>query len=362
MFEPYALRELTVRNRVWMAAMCQYSAASTGTEVGAPNDWHFAHLAARATGGAGMIVTEATAVSAEGRISPYDLGLWNDRQVEAFAPITAFIAGQGAIPGVQLAHAGRKASTDRPWVGGAPVLPDAGGWLPVGPSAVPFDNRHLVPHELSVEEIAAIVEEFRQAATRALAAGFQVAEVHGAHGYLIHQFLSPISNRRTDRYGGSFANRIRLALEVTEAVRSVWPEELPILFRVSATDWLVEAGRTDEHGWTIKDSVALSIELKQRGVDLIDVSSGGNVAAVSIPVEAGYQVPFARRIKADAGVAVGAVGLITEPVQAEKLIADGDADVVLLGRELLRDPYWPLHAARELGVEVTVPPQYRRAL
>ena len=365
LFEPYRLRELTVRNRVWMAAMCQYSAAPSGAEAGASTDWHFAHLASRATGGVGMVITEATAVSPEGRISPYDLGIWNDRQTEAFARATAFISSQGAIPGIQLAHAGRKASTDRPWKGGAPVPRADGGWLPVAPSPIAYDERHPVPHELSTAEIGAVVEEFRVAAERALAAGFRVAEVHGAHGYLIHQFLSPISNRRTDRYGGSFANRIRFALEVTDAVRSVWPAELPVLFRVSATDWLAESGigggdRT-ESGWTVEDSIALAVELREHGVDLIDISSGGNVAGVSVPTGPGYQVPFARRIKEEAGIPTGAVGLITEPVQAEKTIADGEADVVLLARELLRDPYWPLHAARELGVEVPIPAQYQRA-
>ena len=362
LFEPYRLRDVIIRNRIWMAAMCQYSAAPSGPEAGVPTDWHFAHLGARAVGGVGMVITEATAVSPEGRISPYDLGIWNDHQVEAFARATALIADQGAVPAIQLAHAGRKASTDQPWKGGAPVPPDAGGWLPVAPSAIPFDERHPVPHELSTAEIATVVEEFRQAAERALTAGFQVAEVHGAHGYLIHQFLSPISNRRTDQYGGSFANRIRLALEITDAVRSVWPAGWPVLFRVSATDWLAETN-PDQHesGWTIEDSVALAGELSRHGVDLIDVSSGGNVGGVSIPIGPGYQVPFARRIKEEAAIPTGAVGLITEPVQAEKTIADGDADVVLLARELLRDPYWPLHAARELGVEVPIPPQYQRA-
>jgi 2,4-dienoyl-CoA reductase-like NADH-dependent reductase (Old Yellow Enzyme family) len=361
LFEPYRLRSLSFRNRIWMAPMCQYSAAADGPEAGVPTDWHFAHLASRATGGAGLIIAEATAVNAEGRISPYDLGLWNDRQVEAFRPITAFISSQGAEPGVQLAHAGRKASTDRPWKGGAPVAPADGGWLPVGPSPVAFDDRHPVPHELTEDEIARVVEDFRAAAQRARAAGFTVVEVHGAHGYLIHQFLSPHSNQRTDRYGGSFANRIRLALEVTDAVRAVWPEELPVLFRVSATDWLAETG-DDRPGWTIEDTVALAAELKDHGVDLIDTSTGGNVGGVRIPAEPGYQIPFARRISAEAGIPTGAVGLITEPVQAEKVVADGDADVVLLARELLRDPYWPLHAARELGADIDGPVQYHRAL
>jgi 2,4-dienoyl-CoA reductase-like NADH-dependent reductase (Old Yellow Enzyme family) len=361
LFEPYRLRSLSFRNRIWMAPMCQYSAAADGPDAGVPTDWHFTHQAARATGGAGLIITEATAVDPEGRISPYDLGLWNDRQADAFGRITGFLVSQGAVPGIQLAHAGRKASTDRPWKGGGPVAPADGGWLPVAPSPVPFDERHPVPHELTETEIAGIVDDFRAAAARALAAGFTVVEVYGAHGYLIHQFLSPYSNHRTDGYGGSFANRIRLALEVTDAVRSVWPDDLPVLFRVSATDWLAETGDV-RPGWTIEDSIALAVELKAHGVDLIDASTGGNVAGVAIPAEPGYQVPYSRRIAAGAGIATGAVGLITEPVQAEKVVADGDADVVLLARELLRDPYWPLHAARELGAEVEVPAQYRRAL
>jgi len=360
LFEPYTLRTLTFRNRIWVAPMCQYSAESDGPEAGVPNDWHFAHLASRATGGAGLVITEATAVSPVGRISPYDLGIWNDRQVEAFSRITAFIASQGAVPGIQLAHAGRKASTAQPWKGGGLVAPENGGWEPVGPSAIAFSEDLATPHELTTDEIAGIVEEFRAAAERALAAGFKVAEVHGAHGYLTHQFLSPISNHRTDGYGGSFENRIRFALEVTDAVRSVWPAELPVLFRVSATDWLAEAG-DERASWTADDTVELARRLKEHGVDLVDTSTGGNVAGAKIALGPGYQVPFARRIRDEAGVASGAVGLITEPVQAEKIVADGDADVVLLARELLRDPYWPLHAARELGVDVTVPEQYARA-
>ncbi|SDT33103.1 NADH:flavin oxidoreductase/NADH oxidase [Microlunatus soli] len=358
LFEPYQLRSVTFPNRIWVAPMCQYSAASEGTATGVPNDWHFAHLAARATGGAGLVMTEATAVSAVGRISPQDLGIWNDQQADAFTRITSFIGSQGAVPAIQLAHAGRKASTAQPWNGGGPVGPDDGGWQPVGPSPVPFSDGFPTPHELTVDEIAEMVAQFRTAAARALAAGFRVAEVHGAHGYLVHQFLSPVSNRRTDDYGGSFDNRIRLALEITDAVRSVWPEELPVLFRVSATDWLADGAGP---AWTADETVELARRLKQHGVDLIDTSSGGNVAGVSIPLEPGYQVPFASRIRDEAGIPAGAVGLITEPVQAEKIIADGEADVILLARELLRDPYWPLHAARELGGEIRVPEQYARA-
>jgi 2,4-dienoyl-CoA reductase-like NADH-dependent reductase (Old Yellow Enzyme family) len=340
--------------------MCQYSAEPTGPGTGVPNDWHFTHLTSRAVGGAGLVMTEATAVSPVGRISPQDLGIWNDTQVEAFSRITAAVGAHGAVPAIQLAHAGRKASTAQPWKGGRPVGPDEYGWQPVGASAVAFADGHPTPHELTSVEIAEVVEEFRTAAERALAAGFRVAEVHGAHGYLIHQFLSPHSNRRADNYGGSFENRIRLALEVTDAVRSVWPDDLPVLFRVSATDWLTETG-DPRTGWSADETIELSRQLRAHGVDLIDTSSGGNVADVAVPAEPGYQVPFARRIREEAGVSSGAVGLITEPVQAEKIIADGDADVILLARELLRDPYWPLHAARELGDEVPVPAQYARA-
>lgn len=368
LFEPFRLRSLTFRNRVWMGPMCQYSAAAEGPLRGVPTDWHRQHLAARATGGVGLVIAEATAVNPEGRISPYDLGLWNDDQVAGFRPITEFIASQGAVAGIQLAHAGRKASTAQPWAGGGPLSDDQGGWTPVAPSPIPFGSfaptsersGHPVPHELGEDEIADVVEDFRSAAERALAAGFQVVEVHGAHGYLIHQFLSPYSNHRGDRYGGSFENRARLALEVTDAVRTVWPDELPVIFRVSATDWLAEAG--DHHpAWTADDTVELAAELGRHGVDLVDVSTGGNVADVAIPAEPGYQVPFARRIRAEAGMPTGAVGLITEPVQAEKIISAGDADVVLLARELLRDPYWALHAARDLSAEITVPDQYARA-
>ncbi|QGN32900.1 NADH:flavin oxidoreductase/NADH oxidase [Microlunatus sp. Gsoil 973] len=360
LFEPYRLRSLTVKNRVWVAPMCQYSAEPSGPGTGVPNDWHLVHLVSRAVGGAGLVMTEATAVSPVGRISPQDLGIWNDDQVAAFSRITAAVSSHGAVPAIQLAHAGRKASTAQPWRGGGPVGPEQHGWQPVGPSAVPFADGYAGPHELADDEIAGVVEEFRAAARRALNAGFRVAEVHGAHGYLIHQFLSPHSNHRTDRYGGSFENRIRLALEVTDAVRSVWPEELPVVFRVSATDWLAEAGNP-RPGWTADEAVELARRLRAHGVDLIDTSSGGNVADVRVPAGPGYQVSYARRIREEAGVATGAVGMITEPVQAEKIIVNGEADVVLLARELLRDPYWPLHAARELGVEVPVPDQYARA-
>ncbi|MFH8611718.1 NADH:flavin oxidoreductase/NADH oxidase [Streptomyces sp. NPDC018029] len=356
LFEPYTLRSLTIPNRVWMPPMCQYSAAPEGPGAGVPQDWHFAHYAARATGGTGLIIVEATAVSAEGRISPYDLGIWNDTQAEAFRRVTDFLRGQGTVPAIQLAHAGRKASTDRPWKGGAPVGADQYGWQPVAPSAVAFDERHPVPTELTVEEIHEVVEQFADAARRSHAAGFDIAEIHGAHGYLIGEFLSPHSNKRTDAYGGSYENRTRFALEVVDAVRAVWPEDKPLFFRISATDWL------DEAGWTADDTVRFATDLKEHGIDLLDVSTGGNAAGVRIPVEPGYQVPFAARVKAETELPVAAVGLITEVAQAEKILANGEADAVLLGRELLRDPSWARRAARELGAEVHVPDQYHRSV
>ncbi|MBQ0853718.1 NADH:flavin oxidoreductase/NADH oxidase [Streptomyces sp. NPDC057621] len=356
LFEPYTLRELTVPNRVWMPPMCQYSAAPEGPEVGAPNDWHLQHYGARAAGGTGLVIVEATAVSAEGRISPYDLGIWNDTQVEAFRRITRFLVSQGTVPAIQLAHAGRKASTDRPWTGGGPVGPDAHGWQAIAPSPVAFDENHPVPTELTVDGIREVVGQFADAARRALDAGFEIAEVHGAHGYLIGEFLSPHSNRRTDAYGGSYENRVRFALEVVDAVRAVWPDDKPLFFRISATDWL------EENGWTADDTVRLSAELTAHGVDLVDVSTGGNAAGVRIPLGPGYQVPFAARIKNETSMAVAAVGLITEVEQAEKILANGEADAVLLGRELLRNPSWARDAARELGDSVHVPDQYHRSV
>ncbi|KJY19605.1 MULTISPECIES: NADH:flavin oxidoreductase/NADH oxidase [Streptomyces] len=355
LFEPYTLRSVTVPNRVWMAAMCQYSAEAFGPNAGVAHDWHFAHYAARATGGTGLIIQEATAVSPEGRISPYDLGIWNDTQVEALRRITGFLKARGTVPGIQIAHAGRKASTDRTWKGGAPVGADAHGWQPVAPSAVPFAESHPVPHELTADEIAEITGQFAAAAERALAAGYEVVEIHGAHGYLIGEFLSPHSNRRTDSYGGSFENRTRFALEVVDAVRAVWPEELPLFFRISATDWL------EEDGWTADETVRLARLLEEHGVDLLDVSTGGLAPGVNIPLGPGYQVPFAARVKAETTLPVAAVGLITEPEQAEKILANGEADAVLLGRELLRDPYWARRAADELGAEIRTPEQYHRS-
>ncbi|MEW2623694.1 NADH:flavin oxidoreductase/NADH oxidase [Streptomyces sp. NPDC048106] len=356
LFEPITLREVTIPNRVWMPPMCQYSAEPEGPLAGAPNDWHFAHYGARATGGTGLIVCEATAVSPEGRISPYDLGLWNDTQVDAFRRITRFLSAQGVVPAVQLGHSGRKASTERPWKGGAPIGPEGRRWQPLAPSPLPFADGHPVPTELTVDQIREITGQFGQAARRALDAGFEIVEIHGAHGYLVDEFLSPHSNHRTDAYGGSYENRVRFALEVVDAVREAWPADKPLFFRVSATDWL------EEGGWTADDTVRLARDLRAHGVDLLDVSTGGNASGVSVPVGPGYQVPFAARVKAETGLPVAAVGLITEAEQAQKIVANGEADAVLLGRELLRNPSWARHAARELGGDVRVPDQYLRSV
>ncbi|MFF2045238.1 NADH:flavin oxidoreductase/NADH oxidase [Kitasatospora sp. NPDC058170] len=355
LFESITLRSLTVRNRVWLSPMCTYSALPDGDGAGVATDFHLAHYGSRAAGGAGLVMVEATAVRPEGRISPYDLGLWNDAQADRLARIAALVEAHGAVPAIQLAHAGRKAATDRPWKGGGRVSEEL-AWGSVGPSVVPFGELPA-PHELTVEQIEHVVRDFAAAARRALGAGFRAVEIHGAHGYLIHSFLSPASNHRTDGYGGTFEGRSRLAREVATAVREVWPEELPLLFRVSATDWL-----DDEPSWTADETVLLAKELREIGVDLLDVSSGGMSPVARIPVGPGFQVPFAAEVRTASGLATGAVGLITEPAQAERIVADGQADVVLLGRELLRDPYWPLHAARELGAERAWPEQYGYAV
>ncbi|MCC9310193.1 NADH:flavin oxidoreductase/NADH oxidase [Kitasatospora sp. RB6PN24] len=361
LFEPITLRELTVPNRVWMPPLCMYSAAAEGPGTGAATDFHLAHLAARAAGGTGLIIMEATAVSPEGRISPADLGLWNERQQEALARVVAAISSHGAVPAVQLAHAGRKASSRRPWEGGAGIPVAEGGWQTVGPTAEAFGD-HPEPDALTVEDIQRIVRAFGAAAERALAAGVKAVEIHGAHGYLVHSFLSPHTNHRTDEYGGSWENRTRFALEVVAAVRAVWPAELPVFFRTSATDWLTENAEDARDGWTGEDTVRLAKELHQAGVDLLDVSTGGLVPDARIPVGPGFQVPFATAVREGAGLPVGAVGMITEPAQAEAIVAEGRADVVLLGRELLRTPYWANLAARELGAERRWPTQYGYAV
>lgn len=328
--------------------MCQYSA-----EDGLANDWHVVHLGARATGGAGLVIAEATAVTPQGRISPGDLGLWDDAQIAPLARVTAYLRSQGAVAGIQLAHAGRKAGSAVPWQGGKPLSDDQGGWDVIGASPLPFYDGYRTPHEMSVADIAALVDDFRQAARRADAAGFELVEIHAAHGYLIHSFLSPLSNRRTDDYGGSFANRARLLLDITHAVRDVWPEHLPLAVRLSASDWV-------EGGWTGEDSVRLAALLGDAGVDLVDCSSGGNVPKADIPIAPGYQVPFAAAVRREAGIASAAVGLITEPAQADAIVREGQADVVLLGREFLRDPYWPIRAAQALGHPLPAPVQYAR--
>ena len=350
LFDPLTQRGVTFRNRLMVSPMCQYSSRD-----GLPDDWHLVHLGSRAVGGAAAVIAEATAVSPEGRISPADTGLWNDAQAQAWARVVRFVEGQGAVPGVQLAHAGRKASTDAPWRGGGAVAPEQGGWTPVAPSALAFDAGSPVPDALDEAGIAKVIEDFVAATRRALDAGFRLVELHAAHGYLLHQFLSPLSNRREDRYGGSFDNRVRLLLEIIDAVRAAWPERLPLWLRISATDWV------EGDGWDIEQSIALARLVGDRGIDLVDVSSGGTVPNAKIPLQPGYQVPFACRIRREAGIATGAVGLLTAPEQVERIIAEDEADVVLLARELLRDPYFPRRAAHALGAEITPPMQYGRA-
>jgi len=349
LFEPITLGPVELRNRIVVSPMCQYSSTD-----GFATDWHLVHLGSRAVGGAALVIAEATAVTPDGRISPFDLGIWSDEQVPGLARCAHFIVEQGAVAGIQLAHAGRKASTRRPWDGHGQVPPDEGGWIPVAPSPIPFSERDVVPIELSVAEIRGIVDAFAAAARRAAAAGFRVLEIHGAHGYLLHQFLSPLSNKRTDDYGGSFENRTRLTREVVRAVRDASPGDVSVWLRISATDWVPD-------GWDLEQSVRLAQLVAPLGVDLIDCSTGGLVPKAPIPVRPGYQVEFAARVRADAGVATGAVGLITSPEQANDIIVRGEADIVLLARQLLRDPYWPLHAARALGVSIAWPVQYERA-
>jgi 2,4-dienoyl-CoA reductase-like NADH-dependent reductase (Old Yellow Enzyme family) len=350
LFSPLTIKGLTLKNRITVSPMCQYS-----SEDGFANDWHLVHLGAFATGGAALIITEAAAVSPEGRITYADLGIWKDEHLDKLKQITAFIEQQGSVAGIQLAHAGRKASHEKPWLGGKQFASThQNGWKTVGPSALPFAEGEEAPTELDKAGIAKVLADFKAATIRSVEAGFKVAEIHGAHGYLFHQFLSPLSNQRTDEYGGSFENRIRLLLEVTAAVQEVWPKDFPLLVRISSTDWT-------EGGWTIEDSVKLSAVLKEKGVDMIDCSSGGNVPKASIPNNPGYQVPFAQQVKEETGILTGAVGLITTPVQANDIINTGQADLIFLAREMLRDPHFALRAAHELGEEITWPPQYERA-
>lgn len=349
LFSPYRLREASFRNRIWVSPMCQYS-----SDDGLPTDWHLVHLGSRAVGGAGMVMVEATAVSPEGRISAQDSGIWSEAHASAFSRITRFIKQHGAVPGIQLAHAGRKASTQVPWRGDGAVPAERGGWQPIAPSVIAFSPTYPVPREMKEQDIERVIEQFTAAARRALDAGFELVEIHAAHGYLLHEFLSPLSNHRTDEYGGSLENRMRLLLRVTQAVRGVWPERSPLLVRISATDWA-------EGGWDLPQSIQLAMRLKQLGVDLIDCSSGGLVAGAKIVLKPGYQVPFSEAIRREANIATGAVGMITDPKQADEIVAKGQADVVLMAREMLRDPYWPLHAAQSLGVNVDWPEQYDRA-
>ena len=348
LFTPFTQRGVTLRNRIGVSPMCQYMAHD-----GHATDWHLVHLGGLATGGAGVVCVEATAVVPEGRISPHDLGLWDDAHIPALRRITDFLTAQGAVPAIQLAHAGRKASTHRPWEGNGTVPPDQGGWTPVAPSALRYSDRYPEVTALDTAGIDRVVAGFADAARRAHRAGFRIIELHAAHGYLLHSALSPLTNQRTDGYGGPFDHRVRLLLEVTDAVRAVWPDELPLWVRLSCTDWA-------DGGWTLDDTRALAPLLRARGVELVDCSSGGLVPWQRIAVEPGYQVPFARAVRA-AGIATAAVGLITAPAQAEAIVADGDADVVLLARELLRHPRWPLAAAAALGAEGPWPAPYQRA-
>lgn len=350
LFSPLTIKSIKLKNRIVVSPMCEYSSVD-----GFANNWHLVHLGSRAVGGAGLIITEAAAVSAEGRITFADLGIWKNEHIAKLKEITNFIEEQGAVAGIQLAHAGRKASHTEPWNGGKQLPPtDENGWETLSASAVPFTPAEIAPHELDKLAINKVVSDFKSAAERALAAGFKVIELHAAHGYLIHQFLSPLSNHRTDEYGGLFEHRIRILLEIIAAVKEVWPEEYPLFVRISATDWT-------EGGWTIDDSVGLSKVLKDRGVDLVDCSTGGNAAGAKIPLKAGYQVEFAEAVKKQADILTGAVGLITEAIQANKIIETGQADLVLLAREFLRDPNFPLRAAHELGHDVKWPLQYERA-
>jgi 2,4-dienoyl-CoA reductase-like NADH-dependent reductase (Old Yellow Enzyme family) len=346
---PLSIREVAFRNRIAVSPMCQYS-----SNDGFANDWHLVHLGSRAVGGAGLVMMEATAVEARGRISPQDSGIWKDDHIAFLSRIASFVKQQGAVAGIQLAHAGRKASVRPPWEGGAAIPQDSGGWQTVAPSAIPFRAEDAAPSELSKAEIHSLADAFRAAAVRALQAGFQVVEIHGAHGYLIHQFLSPLSNCRDDEYGGAFDNRIRFALEVAHAVRAAWPLHLPLFLRISATDWM-------EGGWTPDESVELARRVKLLGVDLVDCSSGGSSPHAKIPLAPGYQVPFAERIRRETGILSGAVGLITTPAQADEIIRSGKADLVLLAREFLRDPYFPLRASQALGQKANPPVQYSRA-
>lgn len=350
LFEPLQLRGVTFANRIVVSPMCQYS-----SQNGFATDWHLVHLGSRAVGRAAAVIAEASAVTPDGRISPADLGIWSDDHITGLARIFRFISSQGSVPGIQLAHAGRKASTAAPWLGGHPLTPDNGGWTPIlAPSAIPFTTAHQVPRAMTRDDISAVIAAFAAAARRALEAGAGLIELHAAHGYLVHEFLSPVSNHRDDEYGGSYEARTRLLREIVQAVRCVWPGNLPLFVRISQTDWV-------EGGWTLDDSVALARMLQPLGVDLFDCSSGGNVADAKIPVGAGYQVPGAARVRRESGLPTAAVGMITEPMQADQIIRLGQADLVVMARHFLRDPYFPLHAAVAVHQEIAWPVQYERA-
>lgn len=349
LFTPLRIRDIEFKNRIVVSPMCQYSAKD-----GHPQTWHLVHLGSRAVGGGSAVIAEATAVEGRGRISPGDTGIYDDAHIASWKPIAEFIRASAAVPGIQLAHAGRKGSTARPWEGGKIVTIENGGWEPVAPSAIAFDKDYPMPHALTLAEIDGVVAAFRRAAERALAAGFDLVEIHGAHGYLLHEFLSPLSNIRNDEYGGSLENRMRFSLRVAKAVREVWPARLPLFFRVSATDW-------QEGGWDLPQSIELARQLKTVGVDLMDVSSGGNVPQAKIPVGPGYQVPFADEIRKQASIATAALGMITDSAQAETILSTEQADLVVMAREMLRDPYFPRRAAQEMGLKLTPPIQYGRA-
>jgi len=347
LFSPLTLRSVAFHNRVFVSPMCQYS-----SEDGMPADWHLVHLGSRAIGGASLVFVEASAITPEGRITPWDAGIWSPAHAVAWKRAARFIRDHGAVPGIQIAHAGRKASCNKPWLGGKSLAPNEGAWQTLGPSAIAF-GEYATPRAMTVNEIERTVEDFRRAADHALDAGFEVVEIHGAHGYLLHSFASPLSNRREDAYGGSFDNRIRFALAVARAVRAAWPQDKPVFYRLSATDWY-------EGGWEIEQTVMLCKRLKEIGIDLIDCSSGGNIAEQKVKLGPGYQVPFAEAVRAGAGIPTAAVGLISEAVQAEQILSLGQADAVCLARAFLRDPYWPRHAAKELGVDMPWPDQYKR--
>lgn len=350
LFERFTLRDVTFRNRIWVSPMCQYS-----SEAGMPTEWHLVHLGSRAVGGAGLVIVEATAVSPEGRISPQDLGIWSEAHTAALRGLARVIKDHGAVAGIQLAHAGRKASTAVPWDGTKKVAEEQGGWQTIAPSALPFSEDYPHPRQMTKADIDQAVDNFRAAAQRSVEAGFEVIEVHAAHGYLCHQFLSPLSNKRTDEFGGSLQNRLRFPLQVAQAVRETVPPHLPVFVRISATDWAPS-------GWDLEQSITFCKALKKLKIDLIDVSSGGNIWDAQIPAAPGYQVPFARAIREQVGMPTAAVGLITEPQQAEDILLQGSADAILMGRQFLRDPYFVFHAAQQLQAKAEVPKQYRRAI